>query len=336
MKHNLSTISLAVLSLFAVSGANAADIFGGGSKDGPGGGDGPALVNWSGLYIGGAVGFGNANHDLSVNDFYKDFCTANDPAAANYDGKADNAGSSTDTLSNINNGSFTLGVKPLKPFTKCEEIARNGSNLLTGVPVTSPTPGAFTSPGHSEKVAGLDGMNTDGLVGDVRLGYDIARGRFLFGVFGSYGFNDMSGEGSAISGGKVSSFTLEKGSEWSVGARAGLIVAPRTLAYILAAYTQTEYDISGIDASKPAGKQSFSGGADFDGITVGGGVEFALTSNIFFGIEGTHTFYGGETLLSEYDAAKNLGTRLDDDLSETRVMGTLKVKLNSGLPGISD
>jgi outer membrane immunogenic protein len=111
---------------------------------------------------------------------------------------------------------------------------------------------------------------------------------------------------------------IEKGDEWSIGARAGLLVNDRTLAYILAAYTQTEYSFGDTDIT-------------FDGVTVGGGVEFALTQNVFLGVEGTHTFYGEELLGDTNDGNDASGLRAYDEIGETKVMGTLKIKLNSGL-----
>jgi outer membrane immunogenic protein len=178
--------------------------------------------------------------------------------------------------------------------------------------------------GDSREVAGLDGVSSSGLIGDVRVGYDQQMGRFVVGAFGTYGFNDMS---TSISGGGINVNLAEKGEEWSVGARAGLLVNERTLAYILAAYTESDYSFSGINATGDAKEVTFSG------VTVGGGVEFALTQNVFLGVEGTHTFYGEETIADNYVAATNTGTTLEDELSETRVMGTLKIKLNNGVFG---
>jgi outer membrane immunogenic protein len=331
----MKKIGLAALTavLMTSGSAYAADVYQqGGLKDEPGAFDSPRVVNWTGFYIGGSIGYGNANHNLTVQDYFKDFCTSTDPESPGYDGDADNHSGSTDTIGNINNGSLAAGFKPLKAFTKCEDIARNRSNLLTGTPVVSPTPAAFTSPGGSDDIANLDGVSSSGLVGDGRVGFDIARGRFLFGIFGAYGFNDMETSASIDLGGPIGiDASIEKGEEWSVGARAGVLVNPRTLAYILAAYTQAEYEfgVSGLGKSE-------STEVSFSGISVGGGVEFAVTNNIFLGIEGMHTFYGEETVFDDYSKVGNQGTRLIDDLDETKVMGTLKIKLNSGLPNFMD
>src|SRR3989304_3867484 len=275
------------------SGAIAADAHDKGSTKDGGDSSGPVVVNWTGLYIGGSVGHGKAHHNPRLHDFWKDYCT-------------DNAGDE----------GFVAGETA---FTKCEDGDRR-QNAHTTVDA------------GSNEIGHLDGLNTSGLVGDGRIGFDVQRGRFVFGVFGAYGFNNMEADGSGELSG-LGDFSLEKGDEWSVGGRAGILVNPRTLAYIMAAYTQTDYELtlhgSGDEATR-------SRETTFSGVTVGGGVEFALTGNVFLGIEGTHTFYGKETIFDEYDAERNVGTRFDDELGETKVLGTLKIKLNTGLGGVID
>lgn len=199
-----------------------------------------------------------------------------------------------------------------------------------------------SSPGISLPLANLDGWNSDGGIGGGRIGFDYARGRLLFGLFAEYNISSMEGEAALLPGlpGGMT-FGLEKDDEWSVGGRLGYIVAPRTLAYVLAAYTQTDYNLTGFNAATLVGFD-VKDSATFDGVTVGGGIEFALTGNVFFGLEYAHTFYGEETLLdiskkNGIDGPNNKfgrnGFRILDDLDEDKVMATLKIKLNNDLFG---
>jgi outer membrane immunogenic protein len=303
---NLGLAALAVALMS--SGAYAADVFerGGSAKDADF--SGAKAVNWTGLYVGGSLGYGNANHDLTVQNYNGAYCYDQDGSTGWWN--------PTDSSS--------AAVQPTDPTAPSWNDAV--SNVPTGGCAGSDT--ATVSP-SSKDVANLDGLNSSGIVGDGRIGFDLARGRFLGGVFASYGFSNMETTASIAGLGNA---WIEKGEEWSVGARVGVLVNPRTLAYILAAYTQTEYEF-GI----AGGGSSSSKDVTFDGVTVGGGVEFAMTNNVFLGIEGTHTFYGEETLLdSGASPVGGFGTRLNDELSETKVMGTLKIKLNSGLPGLTD
>jgi opacity protein-like surface antigen len=299
------TTLFALTTLLLSSSAFAADVFSGDKslKDDKNYASGET-VNWTGFYIGGAVGYGNANHDLTVHEYFEDYCAASTDTTTGFGGTAAERGV---TVENLN-------LLFPSAFESCEKLA---------AAPTTPT-GLKTVNGDSREIAGIDGVNSHGLVGDVRVGYDLAFGRFLIGGFGSYGFNSMETSGF-ISG--LGSASIEKGDEWSIGARAGLIVAPRTLAYILAAYTQSDWEFGVAGAGGGGGSREIT----FDGVTVGGGVEFALTSNVFLGIEGVHTFYGEETILDSYNSAANAGGRLNDELGETKVLGTLKIKLNSGL-----
>lgn len=305
MDKRKSTVVSALAAVFlSASALSAADIRdnGGSTKD-AGIFAAPTSVNWTGLYIGGSVGYGNANHNLSLHDFWKDYCTDNA-------GDADFVEGETDRRFTLANKNDRFGTE----HTRCEDGTWRGNDHTT-------------VNGGSNEVASIDGINSSGLVGDARVGFDVARGSFLFGVFGSYGFNNMETEASITGLGTAS---IEKGEEWSIGGRAGILVNPRTLAYILAAYTQTDYEfgIAGVGGSA-------SREITFDGVTVGAGVEFAVANNVFLGIEGTHTFYGKETIFSAYDAEDNAGIRLDDEIGETKVMGTLKVKLNTIVPGLN-
>ncbi len=304
-------IAMALGAALVASPAMASDIFGNGStKDAPAGVSTSSPVTWTGLYIGGGIGYGNANHNLTVQDYFKDYCDGRGDTTVGFEGGDD----VEDTLANLNKGKAST-----EDYfrTSCETYKKTEGNP----PVAKPT-GDVTIPGDSRNIAELDGLNSHGIVGDARIGFDIARGRFLFGIFGSYGLNAMETDGS-IAG--VGSFSLEKGDEWSIGGRAGIIAGNRTLLYILAAYTATEYDLS----VRGGNGFSYDKTTDFDGVTVGGGIEYALTSNVFLGLEYQHTFYGDEKILDIYDAKSNQGLRVIDDLDEDKVMATLKIKLNA-------
>jgi outer membrane immunogenic protein len=178
----------------------------------------------------------------------------------------------------------------------------------------------WTNAGHTVSLDGpggtlveLDGIASSGLIGGGRVGIDFARGRFLVGAFADYNFSDASTD---LEIGGTNLLSVEKEDEWTAGIRAGMIVAPRTLVYGLVGYTQTTYSFNvpggGIDV-------------DYDGVTAGAGVEFAVANGVFLGLEGSHTFYDEETVLP-----LGGGFAIKDELDETRVMGTLKVKLGLG------
>jgi outer membrane immunogenic protein len=187
-----------------------------------------------------------------------------------------------------------------------------------------------------ESTGNIDGLAMTGLNGGGQLGFDVARGRFLFGIFGGYDWSNSevsitgvdlnpSGSWDSLNLGRNDTYSIAKDNEWSVGGRVGYLAAPRTLVYVLAAYTQADFTASrtGFDDTEET----------IEGITVGGGVELALGGNVFVGLEATHTFF------DEHSEAEDFGVgsdRVTLNLDETKVMGTLKLKLNSGLPSLTD
>lgn len=278
--YSTKILSLAALSAVLLStSAHAADVFGREStKDSPAqyAPDSGGMVNWSGFYIGGRAGYGNANHDLTVQQYGNE-------------------------ISHIC-GEEESGCEP-------------GEKVVDFA--------AF-----SEDLFNLNGLNSAGFVGGGQVGFDVQRGQFVGGVFASYDFSNAE---TTVSGFEMPEVALiEQGDSWSIGARAGLLVNPRTLVYVLAAYSQGEFTFAGEDEDGATSKD-----VTFDGITAGAGVEFALAQNVFLGIEGTHTWYDSETLGDSCDGVEECGggVRLVDEIGETRVMGTLKMKLNTGLFG---
>ncbi|MBI4724567.1 MAG: outer membrane beta-barrel protein [Rhodomicrobium sp.] len=137
--------------------------------------------------------------------------------------------------------------------------------------------------------AELNGIGGDGGFVTVEVGYDRQFGRFVGGIFFNYDFTSI---GSEFNAGRFSaSYDLD--SLWSVGGRLGYLVNPNTLAYVLGAYTQANFEAS--SALKAFG----IGDRDYSGFTVGGGLETALGGNWFLKAEYRFTALDTETLLSE-------------------------------------
>ena len=303
MKLCLKTSAIALLaSTFLVAPASASDLF-----DAPSGDYAQAAktVNWSGFYIGGRAGYGNANHDLSVHEYFKDYCgDSGQPEDHGFDDP------------DFGSDHFAYPVDGA-----CNPSEEKLNNQQNDVVVS----------GQSRELANLDGLNSHGFVGGGQIGLDKQMGRWVFGLFGTYDWTNMETTLSlsdALIGNGGAEFSLEKNYEWSAGARAGVLVNPRTLLYALAAYTETEYELNGPGVGAVEGLKTTN---TFSGISAGGGIEFAVTNNIFAGLEYTHLFGGEETWFNTYNAGENHGLKVVDDLDEDKIMGTLKIKLNSGI-----
>jgi len=308
----------ALLAGAAMSPAVAADVYSQDSlKDSPSFAQPVRTVNWSGFYIGGEVGYGNANHDLSIQRYNNAYCFDKSSLPSDFD--------STD-LYEYNGDAKVNHTNYTKAFKVSEDGCNDGDTLVDA---------------NTRNLGEIDGFNSHGVFGGAQIGLDKQVNRFVFGVFGSYGISGMETKISGGTGpfnagiGSDASYSLEKKDEWSVGARAGVLVNPKTLVYILAAYTETEYELNGL--SQAERQDGWKNSNTFTGISVGGGIEYALTNNIFMGMEYRHLFASEETWFDGCNASNGGeclgGTRVLDDLDEDKIMATLKIKLNSGLFG---
>src|SRR5262245_31077504 len=104
------------------------------------------------------------------------------------------------------------------------------------------------------------GQNGDGegILGTVIVGYDRQFGPGLVaGVFADFDFSDIST--------RVGADDVDQVYSWSIGARLGGLITPKTLLYGTAGYTQTELE-GGLDGTA-------------DGYFVGAGLEHVLRDN---------------------------------------------------------
>src|SRR5688572_17927074 len=86
MKTISTLVAGVAFGALVATGALASDLNGRSLKDG--GRDefaAPGVVNWSGVYIGGSVGYGNANHELSLHDYFKDYCAEKGDTSVGFD-----------------------------------------------------------------------------------------------------------------------------------------------------------------------------------------------------------------------------------------------------------
>lgn len=188
-----------------------------------------------------------------------------------------------------------------------------------------------------EDVGEINGLSMTGLTGGVEGGLDKQFGRVLIGVSGAYDWSNSEWSASGIEinpdGSNDTlldndeSFKLTKDNEWSVYGRLGYLLLPRLLVYGKLGYGQAEFTASGSDMD--------SNTETVDVWSFGGGTEYAIDRNVFAGIEVLHARIDAEDLSNECgDTCSGGNDRVTGELSETRIMGTLKVKLNGGDIGL--
>jgi outer membrane immunogenic protein len=142
--------------------------------------------------------------------------------------------------------------------------------------------------GHIEAIGGYDsisggGDSQSGLAYGIAGGYDFRSGNTVFG------FEFEAAEST------TGDLGVEAGRDLYAGGRVGVVVSPTVLVYAKAGYTNARASVTGL------------GGANFEGIRAGAGVEILLGSN--FSIRGEYRYSNYEADLSRNQGVVGLGFR---------------------------
>lgn len=104
-----------------------------------------------------------------------------------------------------------------------------------------------------------------------------------------------------------------------VGGRVGYVTSPKTMVYAKAGYTNQRYGIEGTDGNIRPNVR-----LDTDGFRVGGGVEYALSKNMYIGAEYRYSKYSEAE--SDFDGNTPDGSRFNIDTDRHQVMATAGVR----------
>jgi len=250
----------------------------------------PPVATWTGFYIGAGVGAGAVVHELDVSafeDYYAKNCN-------------DYPSFSVKEVSNEE------AISLEQPHTSIYELDHCGG---------------------SEASLNFDGIGGEGLFGTAQIGYDWQfKPRAVFGFFGDVDVSSISTDlDFSATGGEfirsrdmLATNGIENGSYdsefsgsgeleldwmWTIGARLGFLPTPDTLVYILAGYTQAEFDDPSITLRWGRDSETFSTSLDtFSGVTVGAGMETRLNHNWGLKLEYRFTQFQDEELFSWSDS----------------------------------
>jgi outer membrane immunogenic protein len=142
--------------------------------------------------------------------------------------------------------------------------------------------------GHIEAIGGYDsisggGDSQSGLAYGIAGGYDFRSGNTVFGI-------ELEAAESTTGDAGV-----EAGRDLYAGGRIGAVVSPNVLIYAKAGYTNARASVTGF------------GGANFDGVRAGAGVEILVGKN--FSIRGEYRYSNYEADLSRNQGVIGLGFR---------------------------
>lgn len=155
-----------------------------------------------------------------------------------------------------------------------------------------------------------DDESTEGLLYGIGAGYDVAVGsNAIVGVEGE--FSDSTAK-TKFENGDFEGFGLGRvstGRDLYVGARAGLVVSPKTLVYAKGGYTNARYNVLATD-----GTNELRENVDTDGWRLGAGAEMAVKNNVYAKLEYRYSKYSeGEVDLEDAGVPDSQRFGIDTD-----------------------
>lgn len=183
----------------------------------------------------------------------------------------------------------------------------------------------LTSPGLSGSILELPLSSQGGLVG-VHAGCDMQVQQLVFGAFADYSWlSQTMSINSPLLGQFVAGLNplarIELDTTWTVGGRAGLIVAPNTLVYALVGWTRLDTtDLTLVGGNLTAGVPTL------EGWTFGGGIDVEIAKNVRLGAQYRYTHFDSADIGILSGGGGSLSMDLQPDMHT--VQGRLSYKFD--------
>jgi outer membrane immunogenic protein len=195
--------------------------------------------------------------------------------------------------------------------------------------------GSVDSTGSDDKRGG------SGLIGTVSAGYDWhVRDRWVVGAFTDFDFGASEHKETdnwygATPG--MAEWTITHNNTWTVGGRVGLLTTNTAMVYGLLGYSRADVDVKLHAEQSGSGSVDASKNFDFDGLTVGAGLEQELGNGFFLKGEYRYTTYGDESFGThkELDPTKSETDTFDLDTHSIRASLVYKFGRDQGVEEVS-
>lgn len=156
--------------------------------------------------------------------------------------------------------------------------------------------------------AKFNGLGGEGVLGELNVGYDHDFGSWVAGVMVDARYSGMTSKLDLFG----TSVNLDTDYGFDVLGRVGMKVNESTLAYVLGGYSWQHFDLKG---SAPIGDLLKWGSS---GVSVGGGLETALSNNVTVGLEYRYSQFAKKDFSSELNLP-------DDTLTSTPSFHTVRI-----------
>lgn len=188
------------------------------------------------------------------------------------------------------------------------------NSAFTGLRVQAVTGYDAISAGSSvDDDANVDNdQSAEGIIYGAAVGYDIDLGGVVIGPEAEFTFSSAKTE---FEDGDFEGFGLGRVSaerDLYLGARVGARVGDNALAYVKGGYTNAT-----LNTTNTVGTTEFRDGYDLDGFRVGGGVEVALSQNMFLNAEYRYSKYSEAEV--DFEGSVPDADRFDIDLDRHQV-----------------
>ena len=154
---------------------------------------------------------------------------------------------------------------------------------------------------------GIDGIGSTGWAGNVTAGCDRQFERVVVGLFGDYVWHDSDTKIYAF-GDSANVIGLD--TQWTVGGRLGYVIAPTTMAYVLAAYTELDMG-DALDGEASIGK--------LDGYQLGAGIEAGLGAGWFIDARYTVSFLDKKSFDLGFEECESCSLGIEPEVHVGRV-----------------
>lgn len=175
-------------------------------------------------------------------------------------------------------------------------------------------------PGSTVDIDNADDLDQsiDDVAYGVGVGYDVALGGAVVGVEGEWMESEAKTEFDTAGLTTFGVGNIETGRDLYVGARAGVLVTPKTLLYVKGGYTNARYNVLATDNTT-----DLETNIDVDGWRAGAGAELAVSDNVFVKAEYRYSNYQE----GEVQGPSGLESdRFDVDLDRHQVMAGVGVR----------
>lgn len=153
-------------------------------------------------------------------------------------------------------------------------------------------------PGKGPGSSISDGRGADGFLYGGDVGYDHQSGNLVLGVEGEVTGSTAKATNDPIDAAALGYGRVKTGRDLYAGARIGYTVAPTTMIYAKAGYTNARLDLTASDGTTETGNHY-----NLDGYRLGAGVEQAIGRNAYAKLEYRYSNYGNARL--EYPSGAN-------------------------------